>query len=611
MKKIITVLSIISLLLLLGGIYLIREIDANTSRFDEIIMFHQVEILREHLLLNIRTVEADLYSQNMPRAESVDTVVKHVRETANAINACFHCHHSEDVTDRLLDLKNQFGQYGHALSRALTMRATAGRLQAEQGHAHLIGDSLISKLNTMIVMTSKMLAVRTEDSQRTVHRTRIFLIVLVAAGPVLIMGLAFIVIKGVKRPVEVLLEATRKLKAGDLDHRIEGLRDEFAELAIGLNTMAGSLKERLREIEESERRYRLLFESAGDSIFIVDAEGKQTCRIVEANAAAAKMHGYTVDELKTMNITDLDSPAAAACSPSWIERMLQGEWINVEADHRNRDGILFPVEISAGAFEFGSHRYLLMIDRDITERKQAEETLQRAEQLRMAGELATGLAHEIKNPLAGIKVSIEVLAKEPYLSEEDRGVLVQVIDEIRRIEVLMKELLNFARPPRPQFVSTDVNAVLDAVASLVRQNTAHAPEASRKIAVMKDFDSRLPLITADPMQLKQVFMNLLLNAVDAMPDGGPLLIKTWFDAAAHAVRVEISDTGRGIDSAVMDKIFQPFFTTKPKGTGLGLAISKRLIEDHGGRIGVAQNAGGGATFKIGLPVIQSERVHTI
>jgi signal transduction histidine kinase len=110
------------------------------------------------------------------------------------------------------------------------------------------------------------------------------------------------------------------------------------------------------------------------------------------------------------------------------------------------------------------------------------------------------------------------------------------------------------------------------------------------------------------MQLRQVFMNLILNAVDAMKDGGSLGIKTRFDDSNLSVRVELSDTGRGIDSAVMGKLFQPFFTTKSKGTGLGLAISKRLIEDHGGKISIEQNSAGGATFIITLPATPSERV---
>jgi two-component system sensor histidine kinase AtoS len=437
---------------------------------------------------------------------------------------------------------------------------------------------------------------------------------LVAAAPLLIAVLAFTVIRGVNGPISVLLDATRKLKAGDLEYRIEGLKDEFGELAVGFNVMAGSLKEQLKKIEESEKRYRLLFESAGDAIFILDAEGDAAGNIVAANQAAVAMHGYSHEELLALNIRDIDAPEDAARVTSRIQRIFQqGEWIKTEINHVKKDGTVFPVEISAGQLEFGNHRYILAVDRDITVRKQMEQALQRTEQIKCAGELATGLAHEIKNPLAGIKLSIEVLSRsmEKSLSEEDKDILAKVIDEIRRIESLIKGLLNFARPPQPQFVDTDVNAVLDSVAGLVLQNQSRAPEASQPISLVKALDSRLPLITADPMQLRQVFMNLLLNAVDAMKDGGTLGIQTRFDAAAQSVLAEISDTGRGIDAAVMDKLFQPFFTTKTKGTGLGLAISKRLIEDHGGKISIERNAGDGITFIVSLPVAQSERTHSL
>jgi two-component system sensor histidine kinase AtoS len=194
---------------------------------------------------------------------------------------------------------------------------------------------------------------------------------------------------------------------------------------------------------------------------------------------------------------------------------------------------------------------------------------------------------------------------------EDKEILARVIDEIKRIESLIKGLLNFARPPLPQFVNTDVNTVLDSVASLVLQNQSRTPGAAGSIALVRDLDSHLPEILADPMQLRQVFMDLILNAVDAMKDGGSLGIKTRFDAATLSVRVELSDTGRGIDPAVIGKLFQPFFTTKSKGTGLGLAISKRLVEDHGGKISIEQNSAGGATFIITLPAIPSERVRMV
>jgi len=609
-KKIIIVLSIVSVLLLLGGIFLIRAIDANASKFDEIIMFHGVENLRENLLLSIRDVEADLYSQSTRQSESAEAVESHVIVMGDRINTCFNCHHVESVLERLHDLRHQIDQYGDAVNKVLTLKGSAGQFQAEQERAHLIGDSLINKVNTMIVMTSRRLAEQTEDAREQVHRTRIFLIMLVATGPLLVAVLAFTVVRGVTGPINVLLDATRKLKTGNLEHRIEGLRDEFGELAVGFNTMASSLKEQVQKIEESEKRYRLLFESAGDAIFILDAEGDRQGNIVAANQAAVAMHGYSHDELLKLNIRDIDTAEEAAKVADRFRRIFAGEWIKAEINHVRKDGTVFPLEVNAGLLEFGNHRYILAIDRDITERKQAEETLQRTEQLKVAGELATGLAHEIKNPLAGIKASIEVLSTVPYLPEDDKGILMQVIGEIKRIESLIKGLLNFARPSRPRFDETDVNAVLDAVAYLVLQSPSRVPGMLRGITIVKDFDRNLPVITADPMQLKQVFMNLLLNAVDAMQDGGILIMKTRFDTATQAVWVEISNTGRELDAAVIDKIFQPFFTTKPKGTGLGLAISKRLVEEHGGRIGVARNPGGGAIFNISLPVIQSERVHS-
>ncbi len=605
-KKIILILSAVSLFFFLGGAYLIRAIDTTTSRFEEIIMFHRVEILRENLLLEIRRVEADLYSQSTRHAESEGAVESHVSGMRMTINSCFDCHHTPDVLERLQDLHHQIDQYGQAVSSAINLKKSPARLQSEQDRAHIISDSLISKVNTMIVMTNKRLIERTEETLREVHRTRIILVILVAAGPLLIAVLLFAAMRGVTGPIQVLLDATRKLKAGNLEHRIEGLRAEFGELAVGFNAMAGSLKEQLKRIEESEKRYRMLFESAGDAIFILDAEGEQAGRIVAANQAAVAMHGYALEELLALNIRDLDTPEDAARAQDRIQRIFSGDWIKREVHHVKKDGTVFPVEISAGLLELGDHKYILAIDRDITERKRAEEAQQRTDQLKCTGELATGLAHEIKNPLAGIKASIEVFAREPYLPQEDKGILVQVIGEIKRIELLIQGLLNFARPSRPQFDEINMNTVLDSVANLVLKNPSRAPAASRPIALDRDLDSDLPAITADPMQMKQVFMNLFLNAVDAMPDGGTLSMKTRYDAAANAVQLEISNTGRELDAAVMTKMFHPFFTTKPKGTGLGLAISKRLIEAHGGCIGVSRTAGGWTTFTITLPVSQTK-----
>jgi two-component system sensor histidine kinase AtoS len=340
----------------------------------------------------------------------------------------------------------------------------------------------------------------------------------------------------------------------------------------------------------------MLFEKAGDAIFIIDIEGENVGRIVEANKAASEMHGYTTEEILGMKITDLDTQESAAKAPDLINRLREGEQIKAEIEHRRKDGTIFPVEVSAGLLDIGGHKHILAFDRDITERKRTEETMQRAEQIKICGEMAVGMAHEIKNPLAGIKVSIEVLLDELNLSDGDRDVLLKVINEVKRLELLIKSLLNFAKPPKPQFSLVDVKSILDNAANFSLKNPSNS-----NLEIIKNYDENLPSIMADAMQLQQVFMNLILNAVDALSDGGRLELTAMYDEAASSLQIMISDSGDGISDEVKGKIFQPFFTTKSKGTGLGLAISKRLIEQQQGTIVVENNFPKGTKFKISFP----------
>lgn len=600
-KKILIGLSIISVSFLVGGVFLIINIQRVTSELNNLITLHQVEILREHLLLHIERAQSDLTLKNTAHVRDMDVLVSDVQHMSKVVGACLSCHHSEQIRSDIIDLNDRIEDYKGALSRAFTLRANVRRLEAVENNAFKKGEELISRVSRMIVLTSAKLEQRTHFTIRKIKETRAMLFTLILTGPLLTIVMAYILIRGLNQ-IDVLVDATRKIKKGDLEYKITGLKDEFVEVADAFNEMADSLKDHMNKINVSEKRYRTLFESAGDAIFIIEAEGESPGRIISANHAAAEMHGYTVDQLLNMSIRDLDTQEEAEKIPERIRRMLGGEWIKAELKHRRKDGTVFPVEISAGLLEVGVQRYILALDRDITERKKTEEALQRTEQMKMVGELATGLAHEIKNPLAGIKASMEVLSNESTFSEEDKGVLLKVIEEIKRIETLLKELLDFARPSKSQFTDVEVNSVIDTVLVLLTQNKQLAQNNSKTINVIKGLDRYLPEIKADPMQLKQIFLNLILNAIDAMPEGGTLGIRTFFDTATSSIQVEVSDTGKGIDSKMMDKVFQPFFTTKPKGTGLGLAITKRLIDEHKGCISVINGTGGGTTIRVGLPL---------
>jgi len=250
---------------------------------------------------------------------------------------------------------------------------------------------------------------------------------------------------------------------------------------------------------------------------------------------------------------------------------------------------------------------VIHVIRDITERKKVEEALQRAEQMKLIGEWAAGLAHEIKNPLAGIKVSVEVLLEDLNISADDRAIVLRAVGEIQRIEALLKSLLSFAKPPKLQLTVVDMNDLLDQTIDFSLRHPLLSSDPSIELNVSKDLDKHTPVMPADPIQLQQVFLNLLFNAIEAMPDGGVLGIKSFYDQNANTITIEISDTGQGIDKDIIDDVFKPFFTTKSKGTGLGLAITRRIVEDHNGVISVTSDPGKGTVFKILLNIKEDKK----
>jgi len=584
------------------------SIDEVITKLENIITLHQVEILRKNLLVKLELVQQDLLVKDSPHAADLQTVLQHGQSLSEGIEGCFDCHHADPPKTQLEGLYDRIQVYRGAVSRVYTTRAAPERMERDKQLAFHFGQGIVLEVDEIIEGSSDELEERTESALNSIAETRMLLTFLILAGPILGMAVALFFARDLSGSVGTLINATRRLKAGELDYKIEGLQDEFGELGDSFNEMAFSLKEMIRRMGESQNLYRILFEGAGDAIFLLEAEGEDAGRIVSGNQAAADMHGYTVAELLDLKITDLDTPEAAAGNQDRIRRVLDGEWIDAEITHRKKDGTVFPVEISAGLLVLEDKKYILAFDKDITERKQAEEALQRAERLVVVGEMAAGLAHEIKNPLAGIKVSIEVLTSELQLEPEDSEIFQRIIDEINRIETLLKNLLSYAMPPAPQFTQIDVNRIIEfaiktvvfSLKSPAQQTKSHKPKDIRFIKALSD---RLPRIAADPSQLQQVILNLFLNAIQAIPETGEVSVETSADSAGF-IRIVVSDTGKGIDEKDLGNMFLPFFTTKPKGTGLGLPICKRLIEQQNGSIDVAHNATGGLTFTISLPVVQ-------
>jgi len=610
-RKIFIGFAILTTLLIVGGLYITKSIDDVIWKLENVITLHQVEILRKTLLTDVKAVQQDLLLKDSPHATTVDMFVQHGEKMRREVEGCSDCHHEDPADSQLKQLHAEVHLYQRALSRVYTTRANAERVYREKQAAFVIGQKIIEEIDGIIALSSETLADKTEVAKDSISETKNLVTLLVIAGPALGLIIALFFIRDFTGSVETLLDATRKLKTGDLEYKIEGLEDEFGELGESINEMALSLMEMFRTLEENQKRYRMLFESAGDAIFMLEAEGENVGRIVSANRAAAVMHGYSVEELVGMQIEDLDTPESATGNAERIGRILSGEWIDAEISHRKKDGSVFPVEISAGMLEFEDQKYILAFDKDITERKQAEEALQRTEQLVVVGEMAAGLAHEIKNPLAGIKLSIEILSAELNLAKDDAELFERIVAEINRIETLLKNLLSYAKPPVPQFAPIDVNRIIEAAVKAAKysvkgQTQGEQSRPIKAIEFVKDLND-LPLIVADAAQLQQVILNLLLNAVHAVHDRGTIRLATSAKVD-DSIQIVVSDNGKGIIESGLEKIFLPFFTTKPKGTGLGLSICKRLIEQQNGTIGVARNPEGGLTFTIRLPIEQVSEV---
>jgi len=231
--------------------------------------------------------------------------------------------------------------------------------------------------------------------------------------------------------------------------------------------------------------------------------------------------------------------------------------------------------------------------------------LVRADRLASLGEMAAGIAHEIKNPLAGIYGAAQVLSREFPEGDPKREILDEMTALSRRLDNTIRDLLNFARYTEPQFSKANLNEVIDKVLFLLQQ-----VREGKRAKVVRDFDPAMPEIDIDPEQIKQVFLNLALNALQASPGGCTLTIRTRAEAPAEApdflprhrfVMASVSDDGPGIPAERLPKIFQPFYTTKESGTGLGLSMTRKILDLHDGRITVLSEPGKGATFTVLLP----------
>ena len=274
--------------------------------------------------------------------------------------------------------------------------------------------------------------------------------------------------------------------------------------------------------------------------------------------------------------------------------LMEQEWLTVEGNVIYVEAIGLPIT-------YHNKPAIQFIVRDINDRKQAEQLMVNSEKLSIAGKLAAGIAHEIRNPLTSIKGFLQLLESE--MKDTQRNYFNIIWSELNRIEWIVSELLILAKPQTKNIAIRNIRSLIDQVATLMGTEAI-----MNNVEIKTTFDSDAFYVRCDENQLKQVFINLIKNAIEAMPDGGKILldVKKWCDD----VVVRISDEGCGIPEKMLDKVGQPFFTTKKQGTGLGLMVSFSIIEHHEGNVTIHSREGQGTTFIVRLPDAEKQRNQT-
>jgi len=378
----------------------------------------------------------------------------------------------------------------------------------------------------------------------------------------------------------------------------------------GINLDISERKRIENELREANEFFMNLIESSVDGIIAADMKGD----IFIFNKGAEALTGYNAEEvIGKLHITKIYPEGVA----KEIMKKLRspeygglGKFIPTQLKVLNKFGEEIHVQLSAALIYDGKGQEIASVGifTDLRPRLMMEKRLQEthlqlvsSEKMASLGKLAAGIAHEINNPLGGILIYSSLMMEDLPEEDQKRGDLARIVQEAGRCKEIVKSLLEFARQTEPKMEPTDINrAINDGLFFLVNQALFH------NIQIVKKLDSFLPFVRGNASQLKQVFMNIIVNAAEAMHGSGTLTITTSPAPDRKTVLVEFTDTGEGIPEENVTRIFDPFFTTKEvgKGTGLGLATSYGIVEDHGGKIGVRSKVGEGTTFTIELPVHQ-------
>jgi PAS domain S-box-containing protein len=520
----------------------------------------------------------------------------------------------------VLDKKGKaFASYGRALGGS----AGNGRRPDDRSDNPLPGFMQISqKIEREGTVIGSLILV---DDMRGIKKARVIAVSMMLIAVLISTGVAFVMISFLQRlisgPVLLLSSAAEQIsKEQDFSLRAEKHgNDEVGQLVDNFNAMIGQIEKRNEDLSASEKRFRTLVDQAVDAFFLFDPKG----RIVDVNQCACESLGYTRDELLSLSIQDIDAGEAAGKSDEKAWGNMQPHVpVTNETVHRRKDGMTFPAEVRLGIMEISGSLFIMGLARNISERRESEREkkklemqLQQSQKMEAVGHLAGGIAHDFNNMLTAIIGYGNLLDMAIEKESPLKHYVEQILESSEKSADLTRQLLTFSRKQVIISKQGDLNQLIRGMEKLLGRIIGEDIEFVTHLA------GKALTVMMDSGQIEQVLMNLCTNARDAMPHGGLLSIGTdtvylgdeyietnVINKAGMYALMSVTDSGKGMDETTRQRIFEPFFTTKEvgKGSGLGLAIVYGIIQQHSGHISVYSEPGKGSTFRIYLPLVESE-----
>ncbi|MED1093134.1 PAS domain S-box protein [Bacillus paramycoides] len=416
-----------------------------------------------------------------------------------------------------------------------------------------------------------------------------------------------------KDPIITCLETVRQKKDKtliDVSLTISPILD-FRGNVIALSGICRDISERKQaerelhqlhqQLSDSEMKYRALIEQATDAVYVVELnEDQSPTRFIEVNPVACERFGYSREELLSM-VFPSNVPPDSPMVQRIIEKIREGQTaFTLQDEFVFPKGKTLTIEFSVRVFNLNGKKVFLSISRDITERLKTEELLRKSEKLAVVGQLSTAIAHEIKNPLTAMKGFIQLLKSMENKNTEHY--LDIVLSEIERIDSITNEFMTLAKPEALEIKTNDLNVLMKQIVMLLE------PQATMNcIQIKTEFTSDTSFILCECNQLKQAFINILKNAIEATSMGGEILIQIEYVPDQNQVNIRFTDYGCGIEQERIPYLGEPFYSIKENGIGLGLMICYKIIEKHQGKILIESEVGKGTTVNINLPISTLEK----